>query len=76
MKDTSKTHHLGAASTKPNPMVTQVFNPDEVADILKVPKRNIMDLLRAGKLLGVKVGRHWRITEEALDEYLNLKRGE
>lgn len=38
----------------------------EVADILRVSKATVTKLIKAGQLRAVKVGRQWRVSEEAL----------
>ena len=48
----------------------RILTADEVAVILRVLPKTVRSLLRAGKLPGVKVGRVWRIREEALTRYL------
>jgi excisionase family DNA binding protein len=40
----------------------------EVAEILRVSERTIYNLLEAGNLRGVRIGRSWRIEKEALAE--------
>ena len=57
-------------------VVGRVFTPEECAEVLKLTKRQVMDLLRSGELKGVKAGRHWRIPEEAVDAYLGIEGGE
>lgn len=52
---------------------TQLYTPEEVAQILKVSRRAVQELLRRGELVGVKVGRYWRVSREALEEYLLWK---
>lgn len=48
----------------------RVYTLDEVADIICVSKRTLGAYIRAGKLKAVKVGRAWRITDKALNEFL------
>lgn len=48
----------------------EMYTPDEVADILKVKDRTIRQWLRDGKLKGVKIGTHWRIMEEDLQDFI------
>ncbi len=42
----------------------------ECREVLKVGKNTMLDLLHSGQLEGFKIGRRWRITKEALIEYL------
>lgn len=48
----------------------EMYTSDEVADILKVKERTIRQWLRDGKLKGVKIGTHWRIMEEDLQDFI------
>lgn len=48
----------------------KILTADEVAVILRVLPKTVRVLLKDGKLPGVKVGRVWRIREEALKDYL------
>lgn len=47
-----------------------VLTPAEAMDILGVGKNTMYRLLNSGKLRGVRVGRSWRISVEALSTYL------
>ena len=47
-----------------------VFTPAEAMDILGVGKNTMYRLLNSGELRGVRIGRSWRITSNALDHYL------
>ncbi len=47
----------------------QLITPDVAAEKLAVSVKTIKNLLRRGKLRGVKVGNLWRLQEEALEEY-------
>lgn len=48
----------------------KVYALDELAEILKVSRRSLYNFIKDGKLKGFKVGREWRITEEALKEFI------
>lgn len=48
-----------------------VYTPDEVAALLKIPKSTVGYLLRNGEMRGTKVGRQWRITKKNLEIYLD-----
>ena len=47
-----------------------LITPEVAAEKLAVSVKTIKNLLRCGKLRGVKVGNLWRLQEEALEEYL------
>lgn len=51
-------------------MNNKLFTAQQVADYLQVDFRTVYLWLRSGKLKGIKVGRVWRITQSALDEFL------
>lgn len=48
----------------------RLLSPEEVAERLTVTPRTVRDWLRAGKLRGTKAGRLWRVSEEAVCEFL------
>jgi excisionase family DNA binding protein len=50
----------------------KVYTVEQVASQLKVHSRTVYRLLEAGEIRGVKVGRQWRITPEALNTFLQL----
>lgn len=47
-----------------------VLTPQDVMDILDIGKNTAYALLNSGKLQGFRVGRSWRITSEALEEFM------
>jgi excisionase family DNA binding protein len=48
----------------------KTYTAKEVASILKVTEKTILALLREGTLTGFKVGAVWRVTKDALDEFM------
>ena len=52
----------------------EYYTVAEVAVQLRVSADTVMRLLRAEKLLGEKVGKQWRISDYALQEYLQTSR--
>jgi excisionase family DNA binding protein len=52
------------------PRGQQFFTVDEVAELLQVNRRTIINLLASGKLVGFRVGRNWRITREDLERFI------
>lgn len=55
------------------PMAEQkrrLLTPDEVAEQLGVPPRTAADLIRAGKIPSLKVGRYRRIDPDDLEKYI------
>ncbi len=47
-----------------------ILTPLDVMDILCIGKNSAYDLLNSGKLRGFRVGRNWRISAEALEEFM------
>lgn len=47
-----------------------MLTPQEVATELAVDRETVYRLISAGQLPAVRVGSLWRISREALDEYL------
>ncbi len=43
---------------------------EEVADVMRVSKMTVYRLLHSGELPGVRVGRSFRVPEDALEAYL------
>lgn len=48
----------------------EFYTPQEIADMLKVPRKTVYAWLQQGKLQGVKAGDLWRVPKEALDAFL------
>lgn len=55
---------------KENPALEKFYTPQEIADSLRVKERVILDLLRSGKLRGVKVGKQWRVKVSDLEAFI------
>lgn len=49
---------------------TKYYTPKEVAKLLRVNERTVLNLIAAGELKAHRVGRQYRISQEQLDEYL------
>lgn len=47
-----------------------ILTPLDVMDILCIGKNSAYELLNSGKLRGFRVGRSWRITTDALEEFM------
>lgn len=48
----------------------EVYTLKEVEDLLQVTRRTIYNWIKAGSLKAFKVGKQWRVTGEALREFL------
>lgn len=47
-----------------------LYTPEEVAERLRVSRRAVYQWLTMGKLAGMKAGQGWRITEDALTDFM------
>lgn len=52
------------------PEKDNLLTPEAAAERLAIAPRTIREWLRQGKIKGVKVGKLWRIKEDALEEFL------
>ena len=48
-----------------------LLTPLEVSQILKVGYRTILDLIHLRKIDSIKIGRKFRISQNALDKYIS-----
>lgn len=49
---------------------TQVLTVEDIMEKLHVCRNTVYGLLSSGQIKGFKIGRTWRITEKALNEFL------
>lgn len=54
----------------------KAYTPREVAEIINADMYTVRELLREGRLRGFKLNTHWRITPEALDEFMSKERAD
>ena len=50
-----------------------ILTPEEVAEALRIGMNAIYDKLRSGEIHGFRNGRSWRISKEALIDYVRRK---
>lgn len=48
----------------------EIYTPKEIAAKLKLSEKTVLDYLREGKLPGMRVGKHWRVTRAAFETFL------
>ena len=53
-----------------------VLTTQQVADLLQVDHRTITNYCQRGQIKAFKIGKHWRITREALLNFVELPRQE
>lgn len=47
-----------------------VYSLNEVADILQITRRTLYNWIKENKIQAFKVGKEWRISKEALREFM------
>ena len=47
----------------------EVYTLGEIEDLLQVTRRSLYNWIKDGKLKAFRVGREWRVTRSALDEF-------
>jgi excisionase family DNA binding protein len=53
-----------------NKLTSPVLTIDETAHYLKLPVSKVYELVRAKDFPSVKLGKHWRIFQDRLDQWL------
>ena len=53
--------------------ISEYLTPKEVMELLYIGKNTLYGLLNSGELKGFRVGRQWRITKGALQEYADRR---
>lgn len=48
----------------------EVYTLQEVEELLHVTRRTTYNWIKAGKLKAFKVGKGWRVTKEALEDFM------
>lgn len=49
----------------------RVYKLDEVAEALQITRRTLYTYVKEGKLKAAKFGREWRVSEDALRDFVN-----
>lgn len=49
----------------------EIYSVKEVADILKTTRQQVRKMIQNEELPAVKVGREWRISSEALQDFIS-----
>ena len=52
-------------------MSKTIFNIKELQKILKIGRSQAYSLVTSGQIKAFKVGKMWRVSEDALNEYIN-----
>jgi excisionase family DNA binding protein len=48
----------------------EIFTLPEVAKFLRITRKTALDLVQSGDLQAFRVKRHWRVTREALENFI------
>lgn len=52
----------------------QFYTPNQISNLLKVNTLTIYSYIRKGKLEAIKLGRHYRISQQGLDRFLETSK--
>lgn len=52
----------------------KLYTLDEVMDFLHTTRRTLYRYIKDGKLKAVKVGGRWKVTDEALKDFLQMSK--
>jgi excisionase family DNA binding protein len=63
-------HQLKATAGRTNVNVVVVYTVEEAAQVLKISRWKVFDLIRTNQLRSVKIGGLRRIPQVAIDEYI------
>ena len=55
-------------------MTERLYSVEEAAEAMGISPLTLGDWLRAGKIVGTKIGRKWRITESDLQAFIDAGR--
>jgi excisionase family DNA binding protein len=61
--------------SRPSSISRRLLTTSEVAEILCVSPRTVLNLLARHDLLGVRVGRQWRIANEEVERFISGQNG-
>lgn len=48
----------------------EVYTLKEIEDLLHVTRRTLYNWIKGGKLRAFRIGKEWRVTRDALEEFL------
>lgn len=57
-------------------MDTVYYTVKEIAALLKVSTRTILDRIRADELKAFKIGKDWRVSKKNLEEWIQRQMGD
>lgn len=54
-------------------MSTRILEIHEIQQILGIGRNKVYDLIRSGEIAAFKIGREWKVTENAIEDYIKRK---
>ena len=57
-------------------ILDKYYTVAELSESLKIPIETVRFWLRSGELKGIRLGRHWRVKEDDLKQFLESKENE
>lgn len=51
-------------------MYTKLLEIHEIQQLLGIGRNKVYNLIRSGEIAAFKIGREWKVTENAIDEYI------
>lgn len=51
----------------------EILSTDEVCEILFIGKNTLYKLLRSEEIIGYRMGKNWKITKQAVINFINKK---
>lgn len=51
-------------------MYTKLLEIHEIQQLLGIGRNKVYGLIRSGEIAAFKIGREWKVTENAIDEYI------
>lgn len=60
------------AMIAPRPNLGEMYEPEAIADALRVGRATVYRLIHSGELKAIKIGRQYRVPQSALNEYLGF----
>ncbi|MBW4258516.1 helix-turn-helix domain-containing protein [Methanobacterium sp. YSL] len=51
----------------------KLYTVEEIAEILRVTERTIYNYIKEEDLPAIKIGKHWRVRHEHLEQFLEKK---
>ena len=48
----------------------EIYTLNELEDLLQVTRRTLYNWIKGGKLKAFRVGKEWRVTREALNDFM------